>query len=89
MTVPRNALPANTTKVEPKVKWPAIAIYVSGVVVLALVNAFTGDDNALLIETLPDVVEPFVLPIVPVVVQMVTGYFSQHQWRTPEVQGNL
>lgn len=79
----------NTTKVEPKVKWPAVAIYLSGVVVLALVNALTGEENALLIAALPDYVEPFVLPIVPVAVQMITGWFAPHQWRNPEIQGNL
>lgn len=77
--------PTNTTKMEPKVKYPAIALYLGGVVILSLINAFTGNDNQLLIETLPDVVEPFVLPVVPVVIQMVTGYFAKHQWRSGEV----
>lgn len=81
-----NPEPANTSKVEPKVKYPAIALYVSGVVLLAIVNAFTGDNNALLIEALPDYIEPFILPLVPVLVQMTTGYFSKHQWRKPEIQ---
>lgn len=79
--------PNNTSTVEPKVKYPAIALYLGGVVILALINAFTGNDNELLIETLPDMIEPFILPIVPVIIQMVTGYFAKHQWRQAEVTG--
>jgi hypothetical protein len=89
MTVPTNAEPNNTTKMEPKVKWAGIGAYLAGVVVLALVNAFTGDDNALLIEALPDVVEPFILPAIPAVVAAISGYFAKHQWRSAEVTGNL
>jgi hypothetical protein len=81
-----NPEPDNTTKVEPKVAWPAVGIYLSGVVVLALVNAFTGNDNDLLLAALPDQVEPFVLPLVPVVVQMGVGFFAKHQWRSAELR---
>ncbi len=77
--------PDNTTTMEPKVKFPAIAIYVVGVIVLALINAFTADNNVLLLASLPDSVEPFILPLVPVAVQMITGYFAKHQWRNAEL----
>lgn len=77
--------PDNTGTVEPKVKWATIGTYLSGVIVLALVNAFTGNENALLIETLPDAVEPFVLPAVPAIVAAISGYFAKHQWRRAEI----
>lgn len=77
--------PDNTTTMEPKVKFPAVAIYVAGVVSLALVNAFTGNENALLLASLPDSIEPFILPLVPVTVQLITGYFAKHQWRNAEI----
>jgi hypothetical protein len=78
-----NPEPANTGTVEPKVKWTGIVTYLVGVVVLALINAFTDNDNQLLLESLPDIVEPFILPIIPVVSGVVAGYFAKHQWRTP------
>ncbi len=78
---PSTALPNNTSKVEPKVFWATLGSYLSGVVVLALVNAFTGNENQLLIDVLPDVIEPFVLPIVPAGVAAISGYFARHQWR--------
>lgn len=80
-----NPEPNNTTAIEPKVKWPALAIYLTGVGVLAVVNALTGEENQLLIEALPDVVEPFVIPLVPTLVGLVTGFFAKHQWRKGEV----
>lgn len=76
--------PATTKRMEPKVKWAGIGAYVAGVVVLAIVNAFTGDNNALLIDSLPDVIEPFVLPVVPAVVAAISGYFAKHQYRVGE-----
>lgn len=76
--------PANTTRMEPKVKAASIATYLSGVAVLAVFAAFTQDNNALLIDSLPDYIEPFVLPVVPAVVAAVSGYFAKHQWRSGE-----
>lgn len=78
--------PNNTNAVEPKVKWGAIGSYLAGVVGLALVNAFTGDDNSLLLEALPDTVEVLVLPFIPGVVSLVSGFAAKHQWRQAEVQ---
>lgn len=84
----RNPAPAESAPVEPKVKWAGIGFYVAGVVALALVNAFTGDDNALVFETVPDVAEPFVLPLVPVVAGMISAWSARHQWRVrPDASG--
>lgn len=80
-----NPEPNRTNAVEPKVKWATLGAYLSGVVALALVNAFTGDDNALLIEVIPDMVEPFILPVVPAAVAAISGFFAKHQWRQAEV----
>jgi hypothetical protein len=77
--------PNDTGAVAPKVKWGAVGAYLSGVVALSLVNAFTGDDNQLLLAALPDTVEPFLLPVVPAVVSAISGYLARHQWRDSEV----
>lgn len=77
-----NPEPATTSVVEPKVKWAGITMYLVSVVVLALINVLTDNDNQLLIEVLPDWLEALVLPLVPVVAGMVAGYFAKHQWRT-------
>lgn len=77
--------PNNTSAVAPKVKWAGIGAYLAGVVSLSLVNAFTDNDNQLLIEALPDIVEPFLLPAVPAIVAAIAGYFAKHQWRQAEV----
>ena len=82
MTAPQTpGLPdhaAPSAKVETKVKAATIGAYLGGVAILALVNAFTGNDNELLLATLPDVVEPFVLPIVPAVVTAIAGWAAKH-----------
>lgn len=86
--IPSNPVRDSKAPLEPKVKWATIGSYLAGVVTLALVNAFTGNDNALLIEALPDVVEPFLLPIVPAGVAAIAGYFAKHQWRVDDVTGD-
>lgn len=78
-------LPNNTNKMEPKVKWGAIGAYLLGLVLLVLINAFTGDDNALLIEALPDYLEPFLLPLVPALASLAAGFSARHQYRNAEV----
>lgn len=83
-----NPEPARTAKIEPKVKWATIGTYLVSFVAVALVNAFTGNGNELLIEALPDSIEAFVLPIVPAVSAFVFGWNAKHQWRvTPNAQG--
>lgn len=84
---PSNPLPADTSKIAPKVTMATAGAYLAGVVGLSLVNAFTDDDNQLLLAALPDAVEPFVLPLVPAVVALVAGYLAKHQWRRPEASG--
>ena len=83
-----NPEPANTNKVAPKVAWATAGAYFAGVVALALVNAFTANDNQLLFDTLPDVIEPFILPVIPAVVALASGFQARHQWRVrPNAQG--
>lgn len=80
-------LPNNTNRTEPKVKWGAIAAYVLGAVGLFLVDMLTADENALLLDVLPDPVEWFVLPIVPAAASLVAGYRARHQYRVAETSG--
>jgi hypothetical protein len=84
MTIP-NPEPSNTTTIEPKVKWAAIGQFALGVVGLALFNAFTSDDNQLLMAAVPDAVEIFVLPLVPTIGGLIAGYQARHQWRSGEI----
>jgi hypothetical protein len=79
-----NPEPDNTTKVEPKVKWATVGTYLLGVVALAIFNGVT--DSTLLVDALPDWVEPFVLPIVPAIGAAIAGYSAKHQWRTSELK---
>lgn len=73
--------PANTKKMEPKVKWQAIATYIVGAVGLAIFNAVT-DSN--LISELPDAIEIFAVPLVPVLGGLLAGFNASHQWRSGE-----
>lgn len=73
---PDHAKPA--ARVESKVWWATVGSYLAGVVALAVVNAVTGDDNALLLAALPDAIEPFVLPVVPAVVSFIAGWAARH-----------
>lgn len=83
---PGHAKAGSTAKIESKVWWATAGAYVAGVVALAIVNAVTGDDNALLLAALPDAIEPFVLPIVPAVVSFITGWAAKHTPR-PDLGG--
>lgn len=69
---------ATSSKIETKVTAATVGTYLAGVVVLALVNAFTGEENALLLASLPDAIEPFVLPVVPAVVSFIAGWAAKH-----------
>lgn len=75
---PGHAKASTGAKVETKVWWGTLGFYLAGVVVLALTNAFTANDNQLLIAAMPDVIEPFVLPAVPAVVGFITGWAARH-----------
>lgn len=74
-------------KVESKVWWATAGAYLAGVAGLAVVNAVTADDNALLLAALPDALEAFILPSVPAVVSFVTGWLAKHTPRPDLGQG--
>ncbi|MGE3487459.1 MAG: hypothetical protein AB7L09_22285 [Nitrospira sp.] len=80
-----NPLPDNTSTIAPKVKWGAIAAYVVTAGALGLYRLLTQDDNALLLEILPDSIEWLILPIVPMLSSLIAGYAARHQWREAEV----
>ena len=84
---PDHAAPAASGKVETKVWWATAGAYVAGVAVLAIVNAVTADDNALLVAALPDALEAFVLPSVPAVVSFISGWAAKHTPRPDLGQG--
>lgn len=82
-------LPNHTTKMEPKVKYQAIAMYVVSALILFLFELFTGNDNELLTAVLPDYVEVFVLPLIPVLGGLLAGWNARHQWRRAEIPGDV
>jgi hypothetical protein len=87
MTITRPE-PASTNKVEPKVAWASIGTYIAGVVLLALVNAL-DENTTLLTDAIPDMFEPFLLPLVPALVALVSGFAARHQWRAaPRADGS-
>ena len=79
MTITRPE-PVNTSKVEPKVAWASLGTYIVGVVLLALVNAL-DESSTLLTDAIPDMFEPFLLPLVPALGALLSGYVAKHQWR--------
>lgn len=82
-------LPNHTTKVEPKVKYQAIAMYVVAALLLFIFELATGNDNELLTAVLPDYLEIFVLPLVPTIGGLVVAFYTRHQWRRAEVPGDI
>jgi len=76
-----NPEPADTSKVEPKTKLGVLGFYLSAVVLLAITDASTADNNALLLEAVPDALEWFILPLVPALVGFAASYAAKHQWR--------
>jgi hypothetical protein len=84
---PGHAAPSTGTKVESKVWWATAGAYLAGVAALAIVNAVTGDENALLIAALPDALEPFILPSVPAAVSFIAGWAAKHTPRPDLGQG--
>ena len=83
---PSNPEHPNTTAVEPKVQWQAVVHYVASLLLLALYGAIT--DSTLLVDTLPYWAEIFVLPLIPTIGGLITGYAARHQWRTNEVRAH-
>lgn len=82
-------LPDNTTVVEPKVKWGAIAAYVASAALLGIYNLATDNGNELLIAVLPDTIEWLILPLIPMAGSLIAGYAARHQWRQAEVVQNV
>lgn len=78
-----NPLPSDTSAVEPKVKAGAIATYVVGAVLVAIVSAAT-DGN--LVGDLPDWASALVAPLIPVLAQFAAAYSAAHQYRRNAAQ---
>lgn len=78
-------LPNHTRKLEPKVKWQAIAMYAVSALLLFIFELATGNDNELLIAALPDGLEAFILPLVPALGGLIVAFYTRHQWRRAEV----
>lgn len=82
-----NPLPARTTVIEPKVKWGAIGTYVVGALLMFIVNLVTGNGNELLMAVVPDYLEMFIVPLIPALASLASGYAARHQYRSPETAG--
>jgi hypothetical protein len=82
-------LPNHTRTVEPKVKWQALAMYVLASLLLFFYELFTGNENELLVTVLPDYLEAFILPLVPVLGGLVVAFYTRHQWRRAEVPADV
>jgi hypothetical protein len=67
--------------VEWKVKAQALATYFAGLIGMAILN---GVADANLIAELPDSVEVFVAPLLPVAVGALAGWKARHQERAGE-----
>ena len=78
---PATPLPADTGKVEPKVKVSAVAQYLAGLVLVALVS---GLQDGNLISFLPDWVSTIVAPLIPSALAFLAAYNARHQYRAPE-----
>ena len=80
--------PARTRRIEPKVAWSTIGSYATGVILLAFLNLV--DNNSTLISAaIPDAYEPFILPILPALACLASGYLARHQWRvSPRPSGS-
>lgn len=78
-----NPLPSNTKVVEPKVKAGAIATYIVGIVLVAIVGGVTDGD---LVGELPDWVAALVAPLLPVLAQFAAAYNAAHQYRRNAAQ---
>jgi hypothetical protein len=72
--------PINTNKVEPKVAWASLASYLAGVIILAVVNAL-DENTTLLTDAVPDMFEPFLMPLMWALPTLLAGYLAKHQWR--------
>lgn len=78
---PANPLPADTAKVEPKVKAAGIGAFLVGLILVAIVGGVT-DGN--LVGELPDWASALLAPVLPTLAAMAAAYSARHQYRTPE-----
>jgi hypothetical protein len=74
--------PGGNAPIEPKVKWQAAVTYLVGALGLGFFNIVTN--GSFLTDILPDPVEIFVVPLVPVLGGLIAGYAAKHQWRSGE-----
>lgn len=77
----QNPLPADTGKTEPKVKVSAVAQYLVGLVLVAVVS---GAMDGNLVSLLPDWASSILLPILPAVAGWLAAYNTRHQFRVTE-----
>lgn len=62
--------------IETKVKVATIATYVGVTVLLGVLEGFNGDAN--LIKSLPDWLEPFLVPLIPTAITYFSAYKANH-----------
>ncbi|MEU2316012.1 holin [Streptomyces albidoflavus] len=67
---------APSAPIETKVKASSVATYLLSLAALAILGAVT--DNPGLVAGLPDVLEPFVLALVPAAASAVAGWAAPH-----------
>ncbi|MFD4314972.1 holin [Streptomyces sp. NPDC058548] len=68
--------------VEKKVTWASAAAYLGSTGVLAVLAGV--QDNARLLDPLPDTLAPFVLALIPTTVTFVSGWAAKHTPRDPD-----
>lgn len=71
--------------VERKVSWATAAAYLGSTGLLAVLAAI--QDNARLLEPLPDSLSPFALAIVPTLAAFAAGWKADHTPRPTETEG--
>lgn len=67
--------------VEKKVTASTLGAYLASTALLAVLTAI--QDNSGLIDGLPDVIEPFVLALIPTALTFVSGWAARHTPRGP------
>lgn len=76
-----------TYPTEPKVKASTAASYALALLTTALMTIVQDENMPLLVGFLPEVLEPFVLALIPALATFVAGYFAPHQQRLREGLG--
>lgn len=81
---PTEPLPADTGKVEPKVKTSALVQYIVGLVLTAVIS---GAMDGNLVAFLPDWASSILIPVLPTAAALLAAYRARHQFRVPETTG--